>query len=177
MKPFHYLGWACFIAAILFNIYQRVVLRDTPLNIFHLEFVNATDGRALISEWEGTPTVNKTTLVQEAIKNTRWDFLFIIGYVSVIIMLSYSQMQREPKAALNELLRLNFLLAIVAGLLDVTENTLLLYNMAPHSIGKVFLSTYWFALPKFILAGWATLVWLVSLVSARPISMRKAYLN
>lgn len=182
MKLFHYLGWACFIAAILFNIYQGVSLRDTPLNIFHLEFVNATDGKALISSWERTPTINKTTLLHEAIKNTWGDFLFIIGYVSVIIMLSYNQMQREPRAWLNELLRLNFLLAIVAGLLDVTENSLLLYNMAPHSIGNMFLSTYWFALPKFILAGWATVVWLVSLVSAGKqrkllISMKKAYLS
>lgn len=152
--------------AILFNISQRVSLSDRPLNIFHLEFVNATDGKALLEAWAIKSPTYKTTLLQEAIKNTRWDFLFIIGYVAVIIMLSYNQMQREPRVWLNELLRLNFLLAIIAGLLDVLENLRLLYNMAPDSIGKEFLSSYWFALPKWILVGWVTLVWLVSLVSA-----------
>ena len=166
MKLFRYLGWGCFIAAILFAIYQLWALRETPLAILKLQFADAAEGKAMLVYWHDKYTSHYTSLLQEAIKNTWWDFIFIPGYVSVIIILSYHQMQREPAAWLNNLLRLSFFLAIVAGVLDVAENMLLLYNMASYRIGIVYRSTRWLALLKFVLCGWCILVWLISIAGA-----------
>jgi hypothetical protein len=70
-------------------------------------------------------------MLQEARLNTRWDFLFIVGYVFVLTFVSYNRMQRSPRFWLNTLLRLSFVLIITAGLCDIVENCILLSDIVP----------------------------------------------
>jgi hypothetical protein len=170
MRIIHYLSWIFFFVILTFNIYKYVDLNYVeriPCKFVQLQFVNSLEGKDLLNKWCVTATHHDTTLLQEAVLNTQWDFLFILSYVSLLIIVSYNQMQRERSPSLNNLLRLNFPLAIITGLLDTTENCILLDDMKPYHIGTSYHSSYWVSLPKFILAAWILLVWLVSLIKSK----------
>jgi hypothetical protein len=165
LKP---LAWLAFFGVMAFDIYKVIDLKmqHMPGSVLSLEFMNKTEGLAQIQEWAGFWTDHWTTALHEARLNTRWDFVFIFGYVCVLIFVSYGQMQRESRPVVNNLLRLSFLLIILAGLLDCTENIILLGDMARYNVGHYYLSSFWVSLPKWILAGWVVLVWLFSLLTA-----------
>ena len=166
LKP---LAWLAFFGVMAFDIYQVIdlkVLQHMPGSMLGLEFMSKTEGLAQIREWADFRTDHWTTALHEARLNTRWDFVFIFGYVSVLIFVSYGQMQRESRFWLNALLRLSFPLIILAGLLDCTENIILLGDMARYNVGHYYLSSFPVSLPKWVLAGWVVLVWLFSVVTA-----------
>jgi hypothetical protein len=164
--------WPAFFVVAACMAHQGALLKSGGNGIVALEFANATKGNAILTTYRNIP-YGDTTLLEVAKHNLQLDFLFILLYVTLMLMLSNAQMQREKWPPLNEMLRLNLLLAVAAGGLDIAENIRLLHNL--HHIGNpgLYWETYWLALPKFILAGWIVLVWLVSVVK-RGI-LRRAY--
>ena len=174
MKILHIIIWTAFIAVICWNVCQRTRLNcccHKDFEILKLEFADSSEGKALLTKWSETPAsctaADEGTLLHQAQINTYVDFVFIFSYVGVMIFLSYSRMQREGRKTLNNLLRLNFFLAIIAGLLDVIENFILLCDMHHYYPGKCYCPAVCIATVKFVLCGWIILVWLVSLCLPR----------
>ncbi len=131
-------------------------------SICQLEFSNPAKGAVILKAWSNKE-YGRGSLINVAESNTHWDFFFIFCYVSLLLLHSNDQMQQENWKLLNGLLRLNLLLAIVAGMLDVGENLLLLYNFR-HVSDHFYHETIYFTAPKFILSGWAVLVFFFSVV-------------
>ncbi|MES2418408.1 MAG: hypothetical protein V4541_09485 [Bacteroidota bacterium] len=158
--------WPVFFIVVACMAYQGALLKASGYGIVSLEFANADMGNTILTIYNKV-RYGDTTLLEVAKGNLQLDFLFIMLYVPLMMMLSNIQMQREKWTPLNELLRLNLLLAMLAGGLDVAENIRLLHNM--HHIGEsgLYWGTLWLALPKFALAGWIVLVWLVSVVKGQ----------
>lgn len=174
MKFLRILGWIAFAAAILVmaRLQYAPSLGNGRLNIMELEFAGSYKGCVLLKQWSVAQTVSGNTLLALADTATRWDFLFILGYVMVIIAESYQQMQQEPRARLNGLLRASFAIAVIAGLLDAVQNFILLGNMQPWKVGRQFCTVWWIAAPKFAAAAWCVLVWLTSLLTAKNVRRR-----
>ena len=167
------LTWFVFLLLVLFMGFQGRVLQcsnSRHYTIVQLETARQSQGQAILHAWDSI-RYGKGTMLDLVRSNTHWDFLFIICYVSLIMMESNAQMQRERWLFLNELLRLNLLLALLAGLCDVAENTMLLHNFRHVSDGRYYLETFWVTYPKFIFAFWAVVVWLVSVVKSGVIGL------
>lgn len=159
------LVWLIFILLVLGMGFQGYILCHTAIprySILELETSCKAKGQLILHTWNSTPYGNNN-LLSVAQSNTHWDFLFILCYVTLIIIHSSGQMQNETSLFLNELLRLNLLLAVLAGLLDISENLLLLHNFRHISDGRYYWPTAMVTIPKFVLAGWAVLIWLISL--------------
>lgn len=168
MKVLQYLSWICFAGILGFNIYQYVDLtygEHIPCHFISLQFADKDQGLDLVQQFSRTSTHHGTTVLQEAILNTEWDFLFILSYIFLLTSLSYNEMQSQRSSVLNNLLRLNFPLIIITGLLDTIENVILLDDMKPWNIGRSFCPSRDVSLPKFILGGWVVLIWLISIIT------------
>ncbi|HZY39736.1 MAG TPA: hypothetical protein VFE53_23940 [Mucilaginibacter sp.] len=160
--------WGVFILLGLYMGFQAHVLKFATCReytIVQLETANKCRGQAILKEWKSLP-YGEGTVLDVARSNTYWDFLFILCYVTMIVIQSYNQMQREKWMFLNALLRLNLFLAFLAGFFDICENSMLLHNFSHVADGRYYLETRWATWPKFILSGWAVLAWLVSLVKS-----------
>jgi hypothetical protein len=168
MKIIQYLSWICLVGVLVYNIDQFVEInyqQGIHPPFIGLQFADKTEGQELISRWNTTPTRHGTMVLQEAILNTEWDFLFILSYMYLLISLSYNEMQRQRSPVLNTLLRFSFPLAIITGLLDTIEDIILLNDMKPWNIGHYFYPSYPVSLAKFIIAGWIIVVWLLSMLA------------
>ena len=149
-----------FVAILGIFIHYCFVFSNAQVpGILSLEFADSVKGKAILSSW------HEAGLLRVARRLTCVDFAFIFFYVAVIITLSNRQVRNEPSIVLNALLRANFFFAVLTGLLDVVENILLLYDMNHLSDGS-YISTSWIAWLKFIVAGWAVVVWLFSFVKS-----------
>src|SRR5215210_1403670 len=128
MKNIRLLTWLLFIitALILQARAWYVNSNGGKYNIVKLELANANDGPDILKDWSNT-VIDTSTQLHYARTDLWIDFLFIIGYAGVLIIISYFLMQRQRRLWLNELLRLCMPLAIGAGLLDVIENSILLF--------------------------------------------------
>jgi hypothetical protein len=155
------------LVAVAIILYQEnnVISNRTGQGIACLEFANSYDGKATLYQWDAVKYADGT-LIGVAQSNTHWDFVFILTYVLLMILCSSIQMQQEKNSFLNALLRLNLLLAVLAGLLDVTEDLILLYDLRHVNDPGLYVSSYWATLPKWILSGWVVLVWVVSLIKS-----------
>ncbi len=131
--------------------------------IASLEFAGKKIGKEMVCAWYDSPFAG-SNLLSVARNNTRADFLYILIYVGLILLYSYLQMQQEKRIFLNELLRLNLLLALLAGLFDVVENVLLLYNFRHVNDSGIYISTMILSSLKFSLLGWTVLVWISSVI-------------
>jgi hypothetical protein len=172
MKLIRFLVWTFFAALLGYNVYQWVELNKVeclPFSMLELEYAHEAQGLSLLSIWSNTHTNHGTTLLQEGLVNIRWDFVFVVSFVSLLIILSYNQMQREARHRFNEFLRFNFPLAILIGLLSIVENMVLLQDMKSYNVGYIYHSSYWVTLPKFILSGWAVGVWIISKTTANNV--------
>jgi hypothetical protein len=153
--------WTGFLAIILVFLYcNQFFSENNAPGIVCLELANASRGKEILALW------SKTGLLSIARSITWFDFAFIFFYVAIIISLSNRQIRKEPSIFLNSLLRANFFFAAIAGLLDISENILLLYNTYQYDDGE-YISTRLIAWPKFVLAGWTVLVWLISFMKTR----------
>lgn len=171
MKLIHPLAWLFFIGVLSFDIFQYIDLvhvQGIPGNLFGLPLLSSAEASAQLFTWASFPTRAGGTVLDATRLNTQWDFLFIVGYVSILIILSYNQMQRESRPWLNTLLRFGFLLAIVGGIFDAIENVFLLADMTPYNaMHHCYYSPFVFSVGKFVFGGWVLVVWLFSLVTAK----------
>lgn len=160
------LFWIAFILAVVFI--GRISLRITCLSgsdnsIINIELAGKEDGAKIIKAWSDTK-YKCGTVLDLARKDTYWDYLFIIIYVGLIMVESTALRQFEPDYPLNELLRMNLFIAVLAGLLDVIENMVILHNLRHFANPDHYFPSKWFSIIKFILAGWCVLIWLTALV-------------
>jgi hypothetical protein len=135
---------------------------DQP-GIVKLEFARANDGKSILRGWEQTKTGSEN-LLNTAKTLTWYDFLFVISYVALLMMLSWTAKTKEKSTFLRNLLHVNFNLAIVAGAFDLIENGILLFDINHSDDSTTYLSSYWFTLFKFLLIAWIILGWIISLV-------------
>jgi len=141
-------------------------------SIMQLEFADAAQGKTMLKTWKQTPYAGKTLL--DLVKsNTHTDFFFLIVYTILLIIHSNGEMQQERNLALNTLLRLNLFLAVIAGLSDVAENFILLYDIHHTTDTITYLSSYWVTTLKWALIAWILLVWLVSVIHTAIIAQQK----
>ena len=160
MKILKTLIWVGFVAVTLWlNLKTRSFNRANPTayGIISFELAGKEEGKIIVKGWKdaGSELVTKA-------RGIIWiDFLFVVFYTAVLIMVSNALMYHERSLVLNSLLRLNLLLSPLAGLMDTTENILMLRNLS--NVESYFPSTV-FAWIKFILAGWVILLCLLSIV-------------
>jgi hypothetical protein len=117
----------------------------------------------IIQSWRTTAT-SKGNLFPFARLVTCFDFFFIPFFVFLIIAYSDNRAQKEGTLWLNTLLRLNMLLIVLAGFLDIIEDVVLFYNLDYGDHG--YLHLWWISWTKFILVGWTLLVWVASRIKS-----------
>lgn len=149
----------CAVMSYQGNILQRF----SGKGIINLELADKSTGAEIISLWNNT-SYGDQTLLNVAEQNTHLDFLFIVVYVLLIMTLSNAQMQLEKTSWLNELIRFNLFLVVLIGLLDVVENIRLLHSFHHPRDLTEFWRTDFIAWPKFLIAGWAILIYLFSVI-------------
>ncbi|HSU26973.1 MAG TPA: hypothetical protein VLJ68_01220, partial [Chitinophagaceae bacterium] len=153
------LAWAGLIAVATIMFFQNRSFKKvntTGYGVVSLELAKKTKGETILRAWHDADS----NLPVKANKMIKTDFFFLLFYSWVLFLLSNSLIYHEKSLLLNTLLRMNLLLAPLAGLLDITENILMLYNINHYS--QHYISSSLFAWLKFILAGWVVLVCLVS---------------
>jgi|HubBroStandDraft_6_1064221.scaffolds.fasta_scaffold988883_2 hypothetical protein len=171
MKILHYFAWTLFVVTLGLAIYKDIDLNYTqqiPYNLISLQLSDDQEGLTMLEEWRGTPTQHDTTLLQEAETQIKLDCLFLLSYTILLIILSYNQMQKVGQKLMNTLLRLNFPLAIITGLLNAIGNGILLSDMLPYRIGVSYTSIHWLSMVKFGLGAWIILMLIASLLFSPP---------
>lgn len=159
------LVWLVFLSVSAFMFYLDYLLSVSGYGIIDLQFADATKGNIILTAYQSQ------NLLFVVVSHLKFDFLYLILYVWLMITLSTLQMQREKWLPLNQLLKLNVLLALLVGSLDVVENMWTFHNLRHIGQPNLYWSTYWLALSKFALAAWVVLVWLVSVVKVRGLKM------
>lgn len=132
----------------------------TPRAILDLEF--ADNGQRLsevLSVWSIS-----------VVKGNIWlDFLFIVSYVLFLSMSAEYSAMKWPAGFGRQLGLFMARAAYIAGMLDISENLLMLQSVAGHYTTLSLQLTYYCAAIKFILAGLILLYILLSL----PIIIRQ----
>jgi hypothetical protein len=138
-------------------------------DIVALEMADADKGKRILGEWQQIQ-IGSGTLTDYARTDVYVDFLFIIGYTGVLVMVSALLRRRHNRSWLRAILAGCLPMAVLAGLLDVAENVLLLRNMPVNAVPDSFISTRYIAGLKFALIGLVLLCWLLSVLAklAKP---------
>lgn len=153
--------WLLFGILVLYMGGQAfVVYQRTPAySLVKLESADNITGKQMLKTWQ-QKTYGGQPLLAIARSNTRLDYLFIVVYTILLVLYSYLRMQRENRYWLNVLLRLNLLLALLAGAFDMTENTLILYNIRHVADDGLYLCALIPSTIKWVLLAWCLLVYL-----------------
>jgi len=167
--------WVLFISLAAYSFYQGSIVAGSAPEHYQLikaESADSSLGRAMFRAWEKIPYGHGTllTVVQ---RNTHTDYFFILTYTLLLLLCSYLQMQNETYLPLNSLLRLNILLALVIASLDITENIKILYNIRHLHDAGLYCSPYIVSTIKWLLSGWAVLIYLISLTRSALFSRRR----
>jgi hypothetical protein len=112
-----------FFAVTTFYISGEMKKYMKTNDVIAFEFIRSVDNTNQLinsAEWKspGPGLRSKSDNLRQA---TRWDFLFILSYVFLLILLARSIIPTR-----GNVLKLVTLMAVVAGLADVAENILLL---------------------------------------------------
>ena len=132
----------------------------TPRAILDLEFAdNAHRLNEVLSVWSLT-----------VVKGNIWlDFLFIVSYVLFLSIAAEYCAMKWPAGSGRQLGLFMARAAYIAGVLDISENLLMLQSVAGHYSSQSLQLTYYCAAIKFVLAGLILLYILLSL----PITLRQ----
>jgi hypothetical protein len=123
---------------------------------FELAFTQRK-AQAILQEWNATTCSNQKTATEMAITNTYQDFLFIVGYTALLVVLTmlFSRMR-------DQIITRLVLLCVVAGVLDCVENTFMLIYLQGISIHPAVFGV--FASAKFLLIAFLLLNILIGIV-------------
>jgi len=157
--------WTIFIVIAAAMSVQLQALKPSGYRICDLELAHTNKGIDILKKWQ-TSYSGDRTLLEISRNNTKWDFLFIAVYATLLIVMSNWQMQRENWLPLNEALRLNFLLAFIAGVFDIFENFGMLHNFHHTNDIANYWSTHWLAMIKFGLLALALLIFAISFLKS-----------
>lgn len=97
-------------------------------SILSLEFANtAAKAEAVINTWQSESHGGKT-LLEHARINTYWDFMFIFFYATTLFF-AHRALPKSGNKSLQILFALLSVAAVIAGVLDIIENTGMLKSM------------------------------------------------
>ncbi len=156
-------SWFIFVILFCYLFGQNCILAQSNYSLVSLSFADAALGNQIINTWSLTHYGDQTYLAL-AQKNTQWDFVFIVVYVCIIIMVSNAQMQKEKSSFLNEMLRLNFFIALFIGGSDFIENLLFMHNF--HHVGDIesYQGTFVFSFIKWGLLSIVITILIISML-------------
>ena len=112
------------------------------------------------SSWDYNNTIHLT------IHNSLHSLFIVVLYVSIILMLSYHQMQSESSWKFNEILRFNIPVILGAGFIDIARN-IIIHSQYSNYSNELFLDKshgfyLLFQLISGVLIAWAVLVLIAS---------------
>lgn len=123
----------------------------TPLGILDLEFAyNAYNANNVVSAWTAT-SPNSVNNVNVAIKNTWLDFIFLFFY-SIFLFFSCKTIGERFNGVLKTIGGILAMGALNAGLLDIAENTGMLFMLNNITSNGIALFTTICAIIKWFLA-------------------------
>jgi len=121
----------------------------TPLGILDLEFAyNSKQTTGVVNAWYATGKPNN---VIAAIYNTFYDFLFLFFYAGFLFFAS-KKIAANLRGAVAKAGNLIARGAILAGMLDVLENTGMLLTLHGHTSNTIAFLTVFFSVIKWALA-------------------------
>lgn len=160
LLPFFFIGT---IAMIFVMVKTGAVLKmpETPNGILNLEFAyNTAQTNNIINAWRSTGKPNN---VLAAIYNTFYDFIFLFFYAGFLFLACKkiaANIQGPVARAGNIIARA----AILAGILDLLENTGMLLTLHGHASNAIAFLTVFFSVIKWTLAIIAVLYVLTGLL-------------
>lgn len=161
-----------FALTLMFFMAQGLYIHFTyksQLNVICLELADGVYGSTKLYQLWLTGKEGMS-LIRHAWINTIVDFFFIIAYVGMIRIISKNLRQKEKNKTQNKLLRWNMHLAIIAGILDVMENIILLWDFGNYYPGEYFISPRYISYPKWLLIGWIISIWIISIIKRKSIA-------
>jgi hypothetical protein len=168
MSNMRLIAWLCFIllaATLKYLSWDFQHFNPGIPNDFAFETAGKDKTREIVETWD------KSSWGQHSVTTgvklfTFIDFAYILAYSYILVTLSYDRMQLERHTFLNNLLRFCFPLAILAGLFDVVENILFLFNMEHYDLAGGYISISPFTYTKWTLIAIVALIWLVSKIKS-----------
>lgn len=153
------------IALVIFMGYQNYQVSTSGYSLLYFQFSSSAPGFEAVKALNAN-AYGDGTLLDIAISNTRWDYLFIFLYVVLIMTWSNALMQKQKQLRLNEFLRLNLMLIVLTGVFDMIENTILLHNFRFPLGEEMFIPVFVFSGVKWILTFWIIGVLIVSKIKS-----------
>lgn len=150
-------SWVFLLAGTIVMIYVMTITGktlktpDTPLGILNLEFsYNTAQVDKILVAW--SVKKNNGSVIDNARRNTYFDFLFILFY-SALLFISCKLLMNRIQANLKLKKACNIVskAALAAGLLDIFENIGMLESMGGNVSGSIAIITTICAILKWIL--------------------------
>jgi hypothetical protein len=123
----------------------------TPLGILDLEFAyNSSKAASVFDAWVSSGNIRVA-------KNNTWlDFIFLFFYAG-FLFLACKKIAQFIKGPVGRAGNMIAVAALVAGFLDVLENTGMLISLGGHISGSIAFLTTFFSVIKWVLALFAVL--------------------
>ena len=148
--------YTAFLAVVLTAIAGLYLGRNLKPNIVSLELTpNVTAALGIVEGW------SRAGVLGEAIASTWLDFGFLVAY-SITLAFACLRANRSANRVWQQLGNGFALLALLAGVCDVTENLGLLHAMSRRVEQPWVLVTFVVALIKWVLIACCLLFWLTS---------------
>lgn len=133
----------------------------TPMGILNLEFAyNTAKTTGIIEAWRSTGEPNN---ILAAIYNTFYDFLFLFFYAGFLFF-ACNKIAENIKGPASRAGKLIARGALLAGILDILENTGMLISLHGHIFAAVSFLTVFFSVIKWVLAIIAVLYMLTGML-------------
>lgn len=148
LLPFFFIGT---VATMLVMMKTGAPLKTTvtPLGILNLEFAyNNAQVTGIINAWHEPSHPHKILI---AIYNTCWDFLFLFFYAG-FLFLACKKIAGNLKGPASKAGNLIACGAILAGILDILENTGMLLSLHGHTSNTIAFLTVFCSVIKWGLA-------------------------
>lgn len=145
---------------------------ETPLGILDLEFANnSVKTGEIMSAWSNTEA-DTSDKISAAIKNTWLDFIFIFFY-SFLLFHTCRIISKKFKGPLLKTGNALALGALLAGSLDVAENTGMLITLNGHVSATVAMLTSIFAITKWMIV----ITILAFIILTGPVALTRQFRN
>lgn len=160
LLPFFFIG-TIVMMVVMAKTGASLKTTTTPLGILNLEFAyNTTQTTEIINAWKTPEHPNK---IFAAIYNTFWDFLFLFFYAG-FLFLACNKIAENIKGPASKAGKLIARGALLAGILDILENTGMLISLHGHISALISFLTVFFSIIKWVLAIIAVLYILTGLL-------------
>ncbi len=120
--------------------------KQTPAGIFNFELAsNKAAADAIINHWTDLGAIG------DAVNNTYWDFLFVICYCGLLIVLCHWAEQRMAKIGLQKTAGFLAKAMVLAALADYIENILMLRSLQHPTSDGIVKTTFVLVCIKFFI--------------------------